>query len=200
LVRTRQGAHRASRSVAGAILPSLLAVVAVTALVTALYVWRGQEAQLEAPAAAPAGAEPSVAAAPSSPTTGASAQSSPQPGTASPSATRAATPTTSTSAAPPPATSAPAAADTPVVVLNQTARAGLASRVAERLRGQGWTVAGTGNFRGSVPATTVYYPPGAEAAAQALAQTLPTGPRVRPRFGNLSTTRLTVVVTDDYPS
>jgi cytoskeletal protein RodZ len=200
LVRTRQGAHRASRSVAGAILPSLLAVVAVTALVTALYVWRGQEAQLEAPAAAPAGAEPSVAAAPSSPTTGASAQSSPQPGTASPSATRAATPTTSTSAAPPPATSAPAAADTPVVVLNQTARAGQASRVAERLRGQGWTVAGTGNFRGSVPATTVYYPPGAEAAAQALAQTLPTGPRVRPRFGNLSTTRLTVVVTDDYPS
>jgi hypothetical protein len=86
------------------------------------------------------------------------------------------------------------------VVLNQTARAGLASRVADRLRGQGWTVAGTGNFRGSVPATTVYYPPGAEAAAQALAQTLPTGPRVRPRFGNLSTTRLTVVVTDDYPS
>jgi hypothetical protein len=186
--------------VAGAILPSLLAVVAVTALVTALYVWRGQEAQLEAPAAAPAGAEPSVAA-PSSPATGASAQPSQQPSAASPSATRAATPTTSGSAAPTPATPAPAAAaDTPVVVLNQTARAGLASRVAQRLRDRGWTVSGTGNFRGSVPATTVYYPPGAEAAAQALAQTLPTGPRVRPRFGNLSTTRLTVVVTDDYPS
>jgi hypothetical protein len=68
------------------------------------------------------------------------------------------------------------------------------------LRDKGWTVAHTGNFRGQVTATTVYYPPGAEADAQAAAAGLPTEPRVRPRFGNLSTTRLTVVVTDNYPS
>ena len=64
---------------------------------------------------------------------------------------------------------------------------------------KGWTVPAVGNFRGVVPATTVYYPPGQEAAAQAAAESLPTTPRIRPRFGNLSTTRLTVVVTDTYP-
>jgi len=83
-----------------------------------------------------------------------------------------------------------------VVVLNQTSRAGLAGEVATRLRGEGWTVPAVGNFRGVVPATTVYYPPGQEAAAQTAAEGLPTAPRIRPRFGNLSTTRLTVVVTD----
>lgn len=71
--------------------------------------------------------------------------------------------------------------------------------VADVLRGKGWTVPAVGNFRGIVPATTVYYPEGEEAAAQAAAESLPTDPRTRPRFGNLSTTRLTVVVTDSYP-
>jgi hypothetical protein len=50
-----------------------------------------------------------------------------------------------------------------------------------------------------VPATTVYYPEGAESDALDVAGHLPTEPRVRPRFGNLSTSRLTVVVTDSYP-
>ena len=67
------------------------------------------------------------------------------------------------------------------------------------LRGKGWAVPAVGNFHGTVPATTVYYPPGAEAAAQAAAEDLPTAPRIRPRFGNLSTSRLTVVVADGYP-
>ena len=72
--------------------------------------------------------------------------------------------------------------------------------MAQRLRDKGWTVALVGNFRGNVTATTVYYPPGAKADAEAAAAGLPTEPRVRPRFGNLSTSRLTVVVTDSYPS
>ena len=85
-------------------------------------------------------------------------------------------------------------------MLNQTSRAGLAGVVADRLRAKGWTVAAVGNFHGTVPATTVYYPPGQEdAAAQTAAEDLPAAPRIRPRFGNLSTTRLTVVVTDSYP-
>lgn len=84
-------------------------------------------------------------------------------------------------------------------MLNQSSRAGLASTVADQLRGKGWTVPAVGNFRGVVPATTVYYPPGAESAAQAAAEDLASPPRIRPRFGNLSTTRLTVVVTSDYP-
>ncbi len=89
--------------------------------------------------------------------------------------------------------------DVQVVVLNQTSRAGLASRVADTLRADGWTVAAVGNFHGIVPATTVYYPPGEELAAQTAAEDLQATPRIRPRFGNLSTSRLTVVVTDSYP-
>jgi hypothetical protein len=85
------------------------------------------------------------------------------------------------------------------VVLNQTSRAGLASEVADILRADGWTVPAVGNFHGTVPATTVYYPPGEELAAQTAAEGLQATPRIRPRFGNLSTSRLTVVVTDSYP-
>jgi hypothetical protein len=84
------------------------------------------------------------------------------------------------------------------VVLNQTGRGGLAGRVADALRGDGWTVATTGNFRGAVPATTVYYPAGEEEAAALLAADLPGPDRTRPRFGNLSRSRLTVVLADDF--
>ena len=56
-----------------------------------------------------------------------------------------------------------------VVVLNQTRRAGLAGMVAETLRGDGWTVTSTGNFGGTVPETTVYFPAGGEDAATELA-------------------------------
>ena len=41
--RSRRGAHRTGRSVAPALMPSVLAVVAVTALVTSLAVWRGED-------------------------------------------------------------------------------------------------------------------------------------------------------------
>ena len=184
----RRGAHRSSRDIAGAFVPSLLAVLAVTAMITALYVWRGESPDTTVPAGA---------------TTTKSST------TPAPSASKKGTPTTkpaSTAAASKPATTAPATAstvpvgDVEVVVLNQTSRKGLAGTVAKRLRDKGWTVALTGNFSGRVPSTTVYYPPGAKADAEAAAAGLPTKPRVMPRFGNLSTTRLTVVVTDSYPS
>jgi hypothetical protein len=85
-----------------------------------------------------------------------------------------------------------------VVVLNQSNRKGLAASVASSLRAGGWQVGAVGNFRGSVPATTVYYPAGAEDAARTLAAQLPGPDRIRPRFGNLSTSRLTIVLTGDY--
>ena len=71
-------------------------------------------------------------------------------------------------------------------MLNQTSRAGLAGEVADRLRAEGLDRRAVGNFRGVVPATTVYYPPGQEAAARAAADDLPTPPRILPRFSNLS--------------
>ncbi len=180
--RSRRGAHRTGRSVASALIPSVLAVVAVTALVTSLAVWRGEDP-----------GQPRAAASTSTPGTATREALSTAPSS-----------TPSTSTAPPSSaeetTERPAALrDVEVVVLNQTTRGGLAGSVADVLRGKGWTVPAVGNFRGVVPATTVYYPEGEEAAAQAAAETLPTDPRIRPRFGNLSTTRLTVVVTDSYP-
>ena len=194
----RRGAHRTSRDLAGSLVPSLLAMLAVTALVVSLYVWRGEDADTDRTRQT---ADRSSAA----PMTSGSAAPKTTPASDPP-------PSRATSASTPPASvattkklSKPAAtADVvggiEVVVLNQTRRGGLAASVAELLRGKGWEVPATGNFRGEVPATTVYYPDGAEAQARLAAAGLPTEPRIRPRFGNLSPSRLTVVVTDSYPS
>jgi hypothetical protein len=178
----RQGAHRTGRGLVPALMPSVLAVLAVAALITSLAVWRGEDP-----------AQPQAAASTTSPTA-ASREALSQ---AASTPTLATVPVTTA-----PVTTVPARTtlrDVEVVVLNQTARAGLAGLVADVLRRDGWTVPAVGNFHGTVPATTVYYPDGAQDAAQAAAESLPTTARTRPRFGNLSTTRLTVVVTDSYP-
>jgi hypothetical protein len=170
-----------------ALVPSVLAVLAVTALITSLAVWRAEDP-----------VQPRAAA--STTTAGTATREALS---TAPSSTPSTTTPAGTTASPSPAeekTPQPAELrDVEVVVLNQTSRGGLAGSVADVLRGKGWTVPAVGNFRGVVPATTVYYPVGEEAAAQAAAETLPTDPRIRPRFGNLSTSRLTVVVTDSYP-
>ena len=183
----RQGAHRSGRGLVPAVLPSVLAVVAVAALITSLAVWRGQDPVQPQAAAATTSSTPASREALSQAPDPTSTKTSPLP----------TVPVTTA-----PVTTAPARStlrDVQVVVLNQTSRAGLASRVADTLRADGWTVAAVGNFHGIVPATTVYYPPGEELAAQTAAEDLQATPRIRPRFGNLSTSRLTVVVTDSYP-
>ncbi|MGH8968907.1 MAG: LytR C-terminal domain-containing protein [Actinomycetes bacterium] len=179
--RVRRGAHRTRRDLTRALVPSLLAVLAVAALVTSLYVWRAEDGD---PPAASAGTATATR------TTGAPDETTSEP--PSPTAPPASTPENTS----PPERSA---SDLEVVVLNQTSRRGLAGDVADRLRAAGFDVVATGNFTGAVPSTTVYYPAGAKADARAAAEALPTDPRTRPRFGNLSTTRLTVVVTLSYP-
>jgi hypothetical protein len=169
------------------VLPSLLAVVAVAALITSLAVWRGED---------PVQPQAAAAATTSTPASREALSQAPDPTTASPSKLATVPVTTA------PVTTAPARStlrNIEVVVLNQTSRAGLASEVAGILRADGWTVPAVGNFHGVVPATTVYYPPGEELAAQTAAEALQATPRIRPRFGNISTSRLTVVVTDSYP-
>jgi hypothetical protein len=190
--RLRRGAHRTSRAASATLLPSLLAILAVTSLITALYVWRGEEAR--PPSAAASGSSPTPHSSTTSPAT-----------TAAGTTTATTEPATTTTSAPTghKTKTAPGAqlrASIEIVVLNQTGQAGLASSAATRLRTKGWTVSVVGNFHGVVPATTVYYPVGKEAAARAAAKSLPTPPRILPRFGNLSLTRLTVVVTSNYPA
>jgi LytR cell envelope-related transcriptional attenuator len=184
----RRGAHRTGRSLVHALMPSVLAVAAVAALITSLAVWRGETPSQPSAAAATTTSKAASREALSQPTSTGAASTAPV--TTVPASTKAARSTTAAQET---------GRDVEVVVLNQTSHEGLAGTVADLLRSKGWSVPAVGNFRGTVPATTVYYPPGDEAAAQAAAESLPTAPRIRPTFGNLSTSRLTVVVTDTYP-
>jgi len=100
---------------------------------------------------------------------------------------------------PPPAPPAkPAVAEVPVIVLNNSRIEGLADTAAEVFRDGGWPVASTGNFRGKIPSTTVYYEAGQEAAARAFAARFDEVVRVRPRFATLPARGLVVVVTRDF--
>jgi cytoskeletal protein RodZ len=195
--RLRRGAHRTSRAASATLLPSLLAILAVTSLITALYVWRGEEAR--PPSAAASGSSQTPHSSTTSPATTAAdtATATTEPATTEPATTTTSAPTGHKTKRVP---GAQLRASIEIVVLNQTGQAGLAATAATRLRAKGWTVNTVGNFHGVVPATTVYYPVGQEAAATAAAKSLPTPPRVLPRFGNLSLTRLTVVVTSNYPA
>jgi hypothetical protein len=105
----------------------------------------------------------------------------------------------SPTAVPSPEASSPApAVVVPVTVLNNSRRNGLAARAAARFEDGGWPVAQTGNFRGRIPVTTVYYDPGLEASAHAFADTFPGVARVRPAFDGLPARGVVVVVTREF--
>jgi hypothetical protein len=91
------------------------------------------------------------------------------------------------------------APDVAVVVLNQTVRRGLAAEFRSVLAEAGWQVGGVGNFRGNVPATTVYYPPGMKPQARALAAAFGQVDRIRPAFEGIPADKLTVILCKDYP-
>ena len=185
--------ERVTRLLVTSIAPSLLAVVAVASVITALYVWQQDEVgATKVVATATESQRPSISS-PSTAATPTSAASSPS-----------AVESTSASATPEPTPTARTTSAKPtrrlsVDVLNQTGRSGLARVVADRLRARGWSVVQVGNFRGTVSATTVYYPRGASSEAAELAAALPVPRRTRPAFANLSASRLTVVITDNYP-
>lgn len=168
------------------LLPPFLAVCAVTAILIALFAWLGPDRSdtevLSARESTPT--SPSARPTETPPTSSAPASSAPA---ASPAATGTQ-----------PQSQQPVPGRPEVVVLNQSGGDGLAGRVAERLRKAGWRIKQTGSFRGTVSTTTVYYPDGERDQARALAKDLPGDLRVKERFSNLSATRLTVVLTDDY--
>jgi hypothetical protein len=113
--------------------------------------------------------------------------------TATPSPTTSPTASPSASASPTP-TRIPPSQLPAVSVLNQSGIRGEAARVADALREQGWRINGIGNWVGSVPSTTVYYPDGQEAAARQLAGDLGVD-RTRPRVSGMRPDTLTVVIT-----
>ena len=86
----------------------------------------------------------------------------------------------------------------PVTVLNNSRIDLLAARAAARFEAAGWPVAATGNYRGRLSETTVFYGPGQEAAAREFAARFPGVARLQPRTATLPGSGLTVVLTRDF--
>jgi LytR cell envelope-related transcriptional attenuator len=87
--------------------------------------------------------------------------------------------------------------DTYVEVYNNSGISGLAGSTASRAQGAGWQVVGSDNWYGTIPASTVYYPPRLYAQAQMLGKDLGIS-RLKPAIAPMRGDRLTVILTSDY--
>ena len=85
-------------------------------------------------------------------------------------------------------------ARTYVEVYNNSGISGLAGRVAGRAGSAGWQVVGSDNWYGTIPASTVYFPPRLEAQAKLLGRDLGIN-RLRPAIAPMKFDRLTVILT-----
>ena len=81
-----------------------------------------------------------------------------------------------------------------VVVFNNTSIAGLAGETLARVQEIGWNGLAADDWYGTIPATTVYFPPGMRDAAQKLALDLGIQ-RLVPADAAMSDTNLTVILT-----
>jgi hypothetical protein len=81
-----------------------------------------------------------------------------------------------------------------VEVFNNSSISGLAGRVAGQAAHAGWQVVGSDNWYGTIPASTVYYPPRLTAAAHLLALDLGIH-RSMPAVAPMRLDRLTVILT-----
>lgn len=127
---------------------------------------------------------------------------SPSDVTASPSTTPAATappatpePTPSATPTPEPTASAAPSVEreAPVSVLNNSGIVGAARTFAGKVTEAGWTLSGIGNWTGSIPANTVYYPPGLQAQAELLGEDVDID-RIRPSVAPMRMDRLTIIL------
>src|SRR4051812_47043335 len=87
--------------------------------------------------------------------------------------------------------------DTYVEVFNNSGISGLAGSTAARAQGAGWQVVGSDNWYGTIPASTVYYPPRLQPQAEILARDLGIA-RLKPSIAPMRGDRLTVILTSDY--
>ena len=114
-------------------------------------------------------------------------------GSATTSATPTVAPTPSATPSPPPPIKRGAVY---VEVYNNTGITGLAGRIGKHASDAGWQVVGSDNWVGTIPATTVYYPPKLKRAAQQLALDLGIR-RTQPAVEPMKLDRLTVILTGD---
>jgi hypothetical protein len=109
--------------------------------------------------------------------------------------------TTKTTPAPRHSAHPGAVRNVPLVVLNNTSVHGLAEQAAHRFESGGWNVTSYGNLTNDIISTCAYYDPsspGAQAAAQALRVQFPEIKRTVPRFAELPSAPVVVVLADDY--
>jgi LytR cell envelope-related transcriptional attenuator len=82
----------------------------------------------------------------------------------------------------------------PVSVFNNSSIHGLAARVASQTSHLGWQVVGADNWYGTIPASTVYYPPQLKKAGDQLALDLGIH-RTMPSVAPMRLDRLTLILT-----
>ncbi|MGA8852000.1 MAG: LytR C-terminal domain-containing protein [Aeromicrobium sp.] len=80
-----------------------------------------------------------------------------------------------------------------VAVLNNTTIRNLARSFSAKVAAAGWTVSGTGNWRGQIEANTVYYPGGLQDQAELLATDVGIS-RVLPSIVPMRMDRLTLIL------
>jgi hypothetical protein len=89
----------------------------------------------------------------------------------------------------------------PLIVLNNSTVTGLAARAAQQFEQGGWTVTNYDNLQNDIISTCAYYDPSApnaRAAAKALHRQFPGIDRVKPKFPELPSGPIVVVLTGDY--
>jgi pyruvate/2-oxoglutarate dehydrogenase complex dihydrolipoamide acyltransferase (E2) component len=181
---------RRSKDDKGQILSSLVAVLAVVAIVGGLLVLFGTRGNSSAaddskPAASTPTPKPSTAPV-----------STPTP-SAVPSSTPTSAPTSAPTSVPTNVPTIPVSERPAVEVYNNTSHKGLAEDVSIRARQAGWTVAGRDNWHGKIVTSTVYFPAGMQAEAAQLAKDIGVG-RIKDALDNMKKDRLTVILTTDY--
>ncbi len=135
--------------------------------------------------------DPDVAPAPTPSATAPSEEPTDEP-TEEPSQEPSEEPTDEPSAEPPP--TAINRGDITVDVFNNSSVSGLAARTAEEVDAAGWPVGTVENWVGSIPSTTVYYPPGLKRAAKLLAKDVGVD-RLMPAVSPMRTDGLTLILT-----
>jgi cytoskeletal protein RodZ len=182
--RERRGAHRPAGLGPAGTIPWLVAAVLVIGIVAYGLGWigNGSGGDEAGPSTTPASTS-SQHTSSSSKTTKSTSTTTSSPSTS----------TTSTSSS----TSSTVDPTQQVTVLNGTRTPGLAASAAGKLRTAGWTIRSTGNYRGSVTGTTVFYGRAAlQATAQAVAKDL--GASAVRESADFGASSVTVVLASDY--
>lgn len=171
-------AHRKNTSPPKAYVPSSWVIVLTTMIVVGAAGWLGW-LLLDNDSSSEAAAPPSA--------------STPAPSSTSPAPSKTPKPTATPTPEPTTSDAPTVAREAQVSVLNNSGVVGAARTFSGKVTAAGWTVSGVGNWTGSIPANTVYYPADLQAQAELLAKDVGID-RVRPAVAPMRMDRLTIIL------